>query len=190
MTATMKKFINVLRQKNALILDTETTGLDNRAEILQIGIVSLEGEPLFNSYVRPTKAIRWYDAMRVHGIAWSDVKDAPTISELAGDLQQLLEGRLVAIYNADFDTRMLWQSIKTAGAHNHYEWLKDDNWTCVMQAYAEYWGERNSRYGDYRWQSLINACRQQGIKVIDAHDALGDALLTAKLIRTIEQKLK
>lgn len=45
----MKAFIKQLRQDNALILDTETTVLDCRAELLQIGIVSLEGEPLFNS---------------------------------------------------------------------------------------------------------------------------------------------
>ncbi len=45
----MKAFIKQLRQDNALILDTETTVLGCRAELLQIGIVSLEGEPLFNS---------------------------------------------------------------------------------------------------------------------------------------------
>lgn len=45
----MKAFVKQLRQNNALILDTETTVLDCRAELLQIGIVSLEGEPLFNS---------------------------------------------------------------------------------------------------------------------------------------------
>ena len=186
----MKAFINQLRQTNAVILDTETTGLDNKAEILQIGIVSLEGEPLFNSYVKPAKARRWHDATRVHGIGWPDVQDAPTISQLAEQLKQLINGRPVAIYNADFDTRILRQSIKAAGAAGQYPWLQDQEWRCIMKAYATYWGQRDTRYGTYKWQSLSNACRQQAIKVSNAHDALGDALLTAALIRSIEKKLR
>jgi DNA polymerase III epsilon subunit-like protein len=184
----MKEFIAELREGDALILDTETSGLNNKAEILQIGIVSLEGEALFNSKVKPAKARRWDEAMRVHGIAWSDVKDAPSIGQLAEQLKKIIYDRLVAIYNADFDTRMLWQSIKADGASSSYQWLHEQDWECVMQAYAEYWGQWNSRYGSYKWQSLTNACRQQGVKIVDAHDALGDARLTAALIRTIEKK--
>ena len=185
----MKKFIDRLRQNNAIILDTETTGLDNRAEILQIGIASLDGEELFNSLVRPGKAKRWPEAMRVHGISWSDVQDAPTISDLSEELKKVMEGKLVAIYNADFDTRLLQQSISIGGAASHYEWLNDNDWQCVMKAYAQYYGQRNTRYGGYRWQSLTKACQQQRVRVSNAHDALGDAKLTAALIRAIEQKL-
>ncbi len=186
----MKEFIEELRETNALVLDTETTGLDSNAEILQIGIVSLEGETLFNSYVKPAKARRWDDAMRVHGIAWSDVKDAPSIGQLSGELQKILFERRVAIYNADFDTRMLWQSVKSDRAKSQYYWLDDEDWVCMMKAYAEYWGQWNSRYRSYKWQSLTDACSQQGVKVVEARDALGDARLTAALIRTIEKKLQ
>ena len=186
----MKEFIDDLREVNALILDTETTGLDNTAEILQIGIVSLEGETLFNSTIKPAKARSWNEAMRVHGIAWSDVKDSPTIGQAAEQLKQIMNGRPVAIYNAEFDTRILWQSIEADGAATPYRWLRDQDWECVMEAYAEYWGQWNSRFRSYRWQSLTDACRQQGVKVVDAHDALGDAKLTAALIRRIEKKLQ
>lgn len=187
----MRRFIENLRQSNALVLDTETTGLDNKAEILQIGIVTLNGDELFNSLVQPAKARRWSEAMQIHGISWRDVKDAPTIGQLADDLRCILDGRLVAIYNASFDTRMLHQSIRVDGATNQYQWLLDQDWEweCVMEAYAEYWGERNRRYGGYRWQSLTKACQQQDLRVSNAHNALGDAKLTAALIRKIEEKL-
>lgn len=187
----MKRFIENLRASDAIVLDTETTGLDYRAEILQIGIVALNGDKLFDSLVRPAKTRRWSEAMQIHGISWSDVKDAPTMGQLAADLKHIIDGRLVAIYNAEFDTRLLHQSISAAGATNQYQWLLDQDWEweCVMEAYAEHWGERNRRYGGYRWQSLTKACRQQGIQVSNAHSALGDAKLTAALIRIIEQKL-
>ena len=92
---------------------------------MQIGIVSLEGETLFNSFAKPAKARRWDEAMRVHGIAWFDVKDAPSIGQLAEQLKKIMDGRLVAIYNADFDTRILWQSIKADGASSSYQWLHE-----------------------------------------------------------------
>ena len=184
----MKKFIVELRKRNAVVLDTETTGLNNRAEILQIGIVSLEGETLFNSLVKPAKAKRWDEALRVHGIAPPDVQDAPSIGELSQELEKIMSGRTVAIYNADFDTRMLWQSVRANTADKRFRWMGEQNWRCVMKAYAAYWGEPG-RYGSYKWQSLTKACHQQGVKVVDAHDALGDARLTAALIRTVERKL-
>ena len=186
----MRDFIKDLRDSDALILDTETTGLDKQAEIVQIGIVSLNGDELFNSLVRPVKRRRWPGATEIHGINWSDVEDAPTMSELADELKRVINGRMVAIYNAQFDTRMLHQSIRAAGAAKQYEWLFDQDWDweCVMEAYAEFRGERNRRYGGYRWQSLTAACRQQGVRVSDAHSALGDAKLTAALIRKIEEK--
>ena len=85
--------------------------------------------------------------------------------------------------------RMLWQSIDAANADDQYRWLDFLDYECVMEAYAAYWGQRNRRYGGYKWQSLSNACRQQGVKVVDAHSAVGDAKLTAALIRKIEAKL-
>ncbi len=185
----MKTFIQKLRRSNALILDTETTGMDNQAEILQIAIVNLDGEELLNSLVRPSKARRWPDAQRVHGLSWPDVKNAPGINELAPQLQDLLENSLVAIYNADYDTRVLRQSIKAAQAQNRFRWLKTGNWPCVMKAYAQYYGERNYRYGGYRWQKLEKACRQQKVRVANTHDALADAQMTAALIRAIEKNL-
>jgi DNA polymerase III epsilon subunit-like protein len=127
--------------------------------------------------------------MGVHGISPADVKEAPTIRELAKRLEGVMDGRLVAIYNAAFDMRMLWQSIAAGNADDRYRWLDFLDYECVMEEYAEYWGQRNRRYGGYKWQSLINACRQQGIKVAGAHDAVGDARMTAALIRTIEKKL-
>lgn len=184
----MKAFIEGLRKKNALVLDTETTGLDNRAEVLQIAITSLNGVEIFNSLVKPMRVQRWDEAMRVHGISPNQVKDAPTIGDLAEQLKEIMAGRTVAIYNAKFDMRLLWQSIEAGKAGERFRWLQNLDAVCVMEAYAAYWGERNYRYGGYRWQSLGNACRQQGVRIVGAHDALGDAKMTAALMRAIADK--
>lgn len=185
----MRRLIEALRNGNGVVLDTETTGVDGRAEVLQIGIVSLEGEELYYSLVRPVRARRWDEAMRIHGISPADVRGAPTIGQLAESLKRIMHGRPVAVYNADFDSRMLWQSISADRADDHFVWLRDQQWACVMKAYARFWGQRERRYGNYRWQKLSAACRQQGVHIVDAHDALGDALLTAAVIRAVEQRI-
>lgn len=56
---------------------------------------------------------------------------------------------------------------------------------CAMQAYAELHGEWNAEKGRYRWQKLSTAAQQQGVKVENAHRALGDCLMTLGLVRAM-----
>ncbi len=39
--------------RNVAVLDTETTGLDDQAEVLEIALLSTQGEMLFDSLIRP-----------------------------------------------------------------------------------------------------------------------------------------
>ena len=54
-----------------------------------------------------------------------------------------------------------------------------------MQAYAELHGEWSEEKGRYRWQKLSTAAQQQGVKVENAHRALGDCLMTLGLVRAM-----
>lgn len=58
----------------------------------------------------------------------------------------------------------------------------------VMGAYAEYWGDWNDYYSNYKWQKLTNACIQQEIKIENSHSAIGDCKLTLELIRKISKQ--
>ncbi|ECI8050226.1 hypothetical protein E4470_21395 [Salmonella enterica subsp. enterica] len=49
----MQKWLN----SDYLIIDTETTGLDNNAEIIEIAIINMHGDVLLNSLVKPTCSI-------------------------------------------------------------------------------------------------------------------------------------
>jgi len=59
--------------KEPIFLDTETTGLDNRAEIIEISIVDYQGKVLFDELVKPMRTIP-IEATRVHGITNDDIK--------------------------------------------------------------------------------------------------------------------
>ncbi len=158
-------------------LDTETTGLDARAEIVEIALVDHNGSVLLDSLVKPTRRIPW-DATRVHHITDEMVAGAPTWAELWPQVQAILHGRRVGIYNAEFDLRMITQS---HAAHKVAETAAGSNAFCIMKLYAEFFGERGS-YGDYKWQGLDKAARQCGIDLPNSHRAGADARLARAVL--------
>ncbi len=152
-----------------VILDTETTGLDPNAEIVQIGVIDGAGKVLVNNVlVKPTIPIP-PEATRVHGITNEMVKDAPSFPEVLPQLRDAINGKLVVIYNEKYDMRLLRQSARAHGVTLDL----DVGTVCAMLKYAEFCGEWDDYHGSFRWQKL------QG----GDHSALGDCLATLNLIK-------
>ncbi len=146
-------------QKNPVVLDTETTGMDGSAEICQIAIIDTDGNTLLDTLVRPTCVIP-RDAIRVHGITNEMIKDAPVWLNVAGTVRDLIEKRPVVIYNAQYDLKLLRQSSASAG--DTHKWsLIAASYDCAMLQYAKFWAEWNDYRGDWAWQTLDKAMRQQ-----------------------------
>lgn len=161
-----------------LFLDTETTGLESWDEIIEIGIVDFSGKVLLDTLIKPQGSIH-ADATRVHGISDRDVSAAPTWGQIWPQVERILDGQQVAIYNADYDVRMMQQS------HARYRL----NWQevnfqphCVMKLYAQYRGEWNPVRRSYRWHSLDSAGKQCGIPLSNTHRAKDDALLARAVL--------
>ena len=92
-----------------VVLDTETTGLDERAEIVELSIIDKHGNTLFDSLVKPKGRIP-RDAERIHGISNTDVKNADSWLVVYEGVRKILEDRSVVIYNAEYDTRIIQQT--------------------------------------------------------------------------------
>lgn len=159
------------------VLDTETTGLDARAEIVQLALIDQDGQTVMNTLVKPTRPCP-PEVTRVHGITNEMLADAPTLDDLYIALSSKLAASTLIAYNMAFDWRLLHQSLAVYGLPLPVGAKKQ----CAMEAYARYYGQRNRRTGGYTWQSLSNACRQQHIKLEYAHSALGDARATLALL--------
>lgn len=99
---------------NPVFLDTETTGLGDSDRIIEIAIVDMQGTPLLNSLINPGMQIP-AEASRVNGITNNMVTNAPLWREIWPKVEEILRGRLIGIYNAEYDLRMLSQSNKIAG---------------------------------------------------------------------------
>jgi DNA polymerase-3 subunit epsilon len=155
-----------LLKDGAVFLDFETTDIKD-AEIVQVGIVDVEG-------IHPK-------AMEVHGITPQMVKDAPTFEDIYVTVSSSLAGRPVVAYNMPFDRGVLTGVCE----RRHLPMPRVKVWTCAMRAYATYYGKMSR--GSYQWQSLSNACIQQKIVVANAHDAVGDCLMTLELVKKMAQ---
>lgn len=158
----------------AIILDTETTGLDERAEIVQIAAIDIDGNILIDSLVKPTQLGHDYaGAQAIHGITPDTLQNAPTMVELwPGLLNLLASAPAIVIYNADFDRRLLWQSLVAVGIMLH-EPLLEEKIHCAMIHYAGWYGEWSESRGSFRWQRLAGG----------DHSALGDCRATLDLVK-------
>lgn len=166
-------------KREPLYLDTETTGLDETAQIVEIAILDAAGNALLNERIKPSIDID-AGAEGVHGINAAALIDCPSWPEIAPTIEKILKGRTVVIFNAEYDSRILRQ---TAAAFNDpLNWFDDSKTLCAMYLAADMYGATN-RYGTI---SLLNACSAAGVKWRgNAHSALADTYATFDLVQQI-----
>lgn len=91
-----------------IIFDTETTGLDNRADrIIEIGGIELinhfpTGKTL-HLFINPGDRKVHPDALAVHGITDESLKDKPPFADVADQILEFFGGAKWIAHNATFD---------------------------------------------------------------------------------------
>lgn len=170
----------VLKNKHKyVVLDTETTGLTDNDEIIQLAVIDLDGNTLFNELIKPSnkKSIS-KKATDVHGIKMSMLKSSPTFDEIAKPLKSVLKGKTIIAYNSAFDSRMYAQSYKFGGGFN--PWGVPKKWECAMLQNSRFVGEWNEYRKNYKWQKLTGG----------DHSAIGDCFATLQVINNIATSQK
>lgn len=176
----LKTFQDALRGSDFNVLDTETTGLDD-GEIVQIAIINSVGETLLDTLIKPARFIP-PSATQIHGITDEICKDAPSWFEITEKIRSIITGKPLVIYNAVYDRKMMHKSQER---HNlpKIEWKEITDFHCAMEAFAEFYGDWNDYRGNYRWQKLVTAAAHCNVTVANAHNALGDCLMTLGVVR-------
>ena len=155
------------KKKDYLFLDTETTGLGN-CQIIELAIIDLMGNTLINTRLNPTGDISDV-ATKIHGISKEDLKLSPTLPNIWAKFQEVTEGKIVLIYNADFDLNALASSLKAWKMKS----LLSVRYDCVMMMYSKFVGEPGKYAGSHKWQKLPGG----------NHTALGDCQATLAVIK-------
>jgi DNA polymerase III subunit epsilon len=152
-----------------VVLDSETTGLGNPIDFVEVGVLSSRGESLFDSLMEPSCPVD-PRASQVHGHTAESLAGERRFFEVYPDLLDVLWAKRVVVYNASYDRRVWDAAVRRLGARAALAGELAP-WECAMRAFAAYVGER-SKKGGYKSQKLSGG----------DHTAIGDARATLRLI--------
>jgi len=155
-----------------LVLDTETTGLGSWDRIVEIAVIDETGGVLLNTLVNPEMYIP-AAVISIHGITDEMVRNKPTFQDILPELEAILSGKPIVIYNVAFDKRFL--------AHGGIE-VEDYEFQCAMLMYAKFFGAWSDYYKNWKRQSLQKACHYCGIQQKRIHRAASDCEVTRQII--------
>jgi DNA polymerase III subunit epsilon len=161
-----------LANRDFLILDTETTGLQG-AEVVSVSILSGHGLVLFDAIIKPQGSIS-AAASHVRHIQDQHTMLALSFTDVYTCLSKLLAGRRLVIYNAAFDLGILAREYE----RHQVPPIPYGPVSCAMEWYTQFVGEWNSYHGNYRWQKLPSG----------DHTSIGDCRATLKIIETMAAK--
>lgn len=163
---------------DAVVIDTETTGLDARhARVVQIaGFVLDKGvlasDPVIDTLVDPGIAIP-QATTAIHGISDQDVAGKPRFAEIAAALKQSLDGRLVVGHSLGYDLAVLRREHEAAGI----AWQPPP--ALDVRPLARLAAPSLADHG------LDRLCDWLGIAISGRHTARGDALATAEVLQRL-----
>lgn len=169
-----------LEDPAGIVVDTETTGLDDDDEIVQISVLDMEGNILLNQYIQPMFKEMNPEAFAVNGISPEMLIDCPTWPEVWPEIEAVLAGKNMVAHSAAFDERMIVNSNKRCG-------LPSPPWKsvrCTNKLVLPIYGQP----GDTR-VSLVNACAAAGVQGGGKHEGVGDALDVISLLRGLSEKI-
>ncbi|MDF2188783.1 exonuclease domain-containing protein [Paraflavitalea sp. CAU 1676] len=157
------------------IVDIETTGgYAANNDITEVAIVLHDGEKVvdrFESLVQPQRVIPHYIQV-LTGITPAMVEDAPTFTQLAPQIYQLLQGNVFIAHNVNFDYSFLKHHLSQAG----YELTT--NKLCTVRLSKKV-------FPGFRSYSLGNLCQSLDITMENRHRAGGDADATVRLFERL-----
>lgn len=161
------------------VCDCETTGLGPTDQVVEVAVADQFRNILFHTTVKPTVPID-PGAINIHGYTKALLADSPTWPDVIEQFKQVVTGRTVVIFNADYDSRIIRQ---TCNAFNlSTDWWDEIDTRCAMYLSADAFGATN-RYGTI---SLYNATMEAGVEWTgDAHTAIADTLATVDLVNAI-----
>lgn len=164
-----------LLAQDPVFLDVETTGLTADDEVVEIAVCDRYERVLLHTLVNPRIEVS-EPAQAVHGLSGDMLHGAPRFSEVVPRLLEVIAGRPVVAFNADFDRRLVSQSLPSGSD------AELGRWPCAMELAAQAFGPTN----DFGTISLIDAMDAADLPWPGrAHRATADAMACARLVNRI-----
>nr|WP_321242477.1 DNA polymerase III subunit epsilon [uncultured Tolumonas sp.] len=175
--------MNPMQTNRYVILDTETTGMNQSGgpvyighRIIEIGCVEVINRRLtgnhYHVYIKPDRLVD-EEAIRVHGITDAFLADKPPFAAIAQEFRDFIRGAELVIHNAAFDVGFINHEFEKLG------WTERVKDICgvtdsLALARGQFPGKRNS---------LDALCTRFGID--NSHRTLHGALLDAEILADV-----
>lgn len=125
-----------MNKKRIIILDTETTGINQtnlphiNHRIIEIGAVEIIGRRFtgnnFHVYIQPNRLIE-FEALKIHGITNDFLQDKPFFQDIADQFLNYIRKSILVIHNASFDLGFINQELAILNKK-----IKDINQFCSI----------------------------------------------------------
>lgn len=167
------------------MVDLETTGLDPAEDrIVEVAVVTTDAAGAaveeWRSLVQPG---RDPGPTEVHGLTAAALADAPRYDEVATELARRLRGTTVVAHNLAFDAAFLAaEQARRGPGGGTGPWEAPAPGLCTLEL------ARRVLPGPDGY-SLAACCEATGVRLDDAHTALGDARATAGLLAALLDRL-
>ncbi len=162
-----------ISESEFVIADVETTGFSpaKHDRVIEIALIRVDsaGKTL-GEYVSLINPGRDVGPSRIHGISTSDVVNAPTFQEVAGDIVAVLREAVFVAHNARFDLRFIEAEMQRAGCE-----IPSMPLLCTMALARKVEPQLPSR-------KLESVCDHFGVALNHAHSAYADAAATKELL--------
>jgi DNA polymerase-3 subunit epsilon len=117
--------MNPMQTNRYVILDTETTGMNQSGgpvylghRIIEIGCVEVINRRLtgnhYHVYIKPDRLVD-EEAIRVHGITDAFLADKPPFAAIAQEFRDFIRGAELVIHNAAFDVGFINHEFEKLG---------------------------------------------------------------------------
>lgn len=157
---------------NVIYLDIETTGLDEfNSEIIEIGAVKIKNGEVttFSTLIRPRGEVPTSIYELCSGLDWEQLKKAPRIEAVSGEIVTFLEDLVLICHNGDFERRFL---------RCHLPQIKNTILDSMeLTSILEPWRR------EYNLESLLSDITT--IKKKEAHRGLEDSFDTMKAVNAL-----
>jgi DNA polymerase-3 subunit epsilon len=166
--------------RRALILDTETTGLDESARVIEVAAIGFDlmlgcATSSFSTLLRSDSN----ESEGVNGIPVAALVEAPEPADVWAHIaRRAANSDVILAHNADFDRRMVQRSCPEQGPLSA---LLGRPWCCTMRHVDWLHGKRGMSLVN-RGMSLVNLVLAHGLGVATAHRAMADCEMIARLL--------
>lgn len=162
-------------------IDFETTGLSPSSpfhhRVIEIGVVRFSLENGIEAeYESLTNPVRDVGAFEIHRITAGMTSTAPSFSDIAPDVIDLLNGARLVAHNKTFDLRFLVSELERANIEfNPVDGLCTMHLTGLVEPHSP--------------RRLIDCCEVLGIELLPSHSALNDAKMAAAIALNVLRRV-